>query len=219
MGSNELLTVREFAQAAGVSRQRIYQLIDDNGELSSYVVDYHGRRMLKAEGLRLFGCMDIIVDDLTSDKDDLTCVKDAQSSMNSDIDVSCQERLDTESSRTFDTVTSVLGDELEILKQELGMLQEQLKAKDEQIARLQEHIDKQHETIQALTILSQGQLIDKSGQGSEVMDAVDVSEVPEDPEGESSGGSSSEGESAAAPKRRGPLGMLADAIKKAVHRP
>lgn len=126
-----------------------------------------------------------------------------------------------------DVVTSVLGDELEILKTELGLLQEQLKAKDEQIARQDEkiarqdeHIDKQLETIQALTltILSQRQLIDKSGQGSEVMDAVDVSEVPEDPEGEGSKGSSSE-ECAAVPKRRGPLGMLADAFKKAVHRP
>lgn len=50
---NGTMTVREFADTVGVTRQRIYQLIDE-GELRRYVLNDHGRMMLKSDGLRVF---------------------------------------------------------------------------------------------------------------------------------------------------------------------
>lgn len=52
MNENKLLTVKEFAAAAGVSSQRIYQRLDTN--LKPFVSVVDGHKMLSAEGLQLF---------------------------------------------------------------------------------------------------------------------------------------------------------------------
>ena len=49
---SELMTVKQFAAAAGVSSQRIYQRLDTN--LKPFVKVVNGQKMLSAEGLQLF---------------------------------------------------------------------------------------------------------------------------------------------------------------------
>lgn len=49
---SELMTVKQFAVAAGVSSQRIYQRLDTN--LKPFVKVVNGHKMLSAEGLQLF---------------------------------------------------------------------------------------------------------------------------------------------------------------------
>ena len=49
---SELMTVKQFAAAAGVSSQRIYQRLDTN--LMPFVSVVDGHKMLSAEGLQLF---------------------------------------------------------------------------------------------------------------------------------------------------------------------
>ena len=52
MNESELMTVKQFAAAAGVSSQRIYQRLDTN--LKPFVEVIDGHKMLSAEGLQLF---------------------------------------------------------------------------------------------------------------------------------------------------------------------
>lgn len=52
MNESKLMTVKEFAAAAGVSSQRIYQRLDTN--LKPFVSIVDGHKMLSAEGLQLF---------------------------------------------------------------------------------------------------------------------------------------------------------------------
>lgn len=49
---SELMTVKEFATAAGVSSQRIYQRLDTN--LKPFVKVVNGQKRISAEGLQLF---------------------------------------------------------------------------------------------------------------------------------------------------------------------
>ena len=54
---NEYITVKQFAAAAGVSAQRIYQRLDTNLKPFIKVVD--GKKMLSVEGLKLFDIKDL----------------------------------------------------------------------------------------------------------------------------------------------------------------
>lgn len=51
------LTVKEFAEAAGVSVQRIYQRLDTN--LKPFIKTLNGKKMLSVEGLELFEIKDL----------------------------------------------------------------------------------------------------------------------------------------------------------------
>ena len=52
MTDNELLTIKQFSEAAGVSQQAIYQRL--NKSLQSYVVVIDNKKYLKREALSLF---------------------------------------------------------------------------------------------------------------------------------------------------------------------
>ena len=52
--SSQYLTVKDFAQAAGVSRQTIYKQMK-GGRLSGYVQTVGSQTMIQAEALTLYG--------------------------------------------------------------------------------------------------------------------------------------------------------------------
>lgn len=52
MKDNEILTIKEFATAAGVSSQAVYQRLTKS--LQPYVVEINGKKHLKREALALF---------------------------------------------------------------------------------------------------------------------------------------------------------------------
>ena len=52
MKDNEILTIKEFATAAGVSPQAVYQRLTKS--LQPYVVEINGKKHLKREALELF---------------------------------------------------------------------------------------------------------------------------------------------------------------------
>lgn len=85
--NSNLLTVREFAKAAGVSTQRIYKAMSNT--LQPYVANTeNGARMLKSDGLRVFG-KQICNDELPTRNDELptqSC-KDSDRIDTRDIDI------------------------------------------------------------------------------------------------------------------------------------
>ena len=152
MNTNDLLTVKEFAAAAGVSTQRIYKAMKTT--LQPYVANTeNGLTMLKADGLREFGinhslqlCNDVLQTE--------SCK--AQSSNNTGIDgdlppelatQGLQPRVASDTARLIDTQAA----EIETLKQQLETLQTELTAKNTQISLLQAHTAGQQKTIDSLT--------------------------------------------------------------------
>ena len=152
MNTGDLLTVKEFAAAAGVSTQRIYKAMKTT--LQPYVANTeNGLTMLKAGGLREFGinhslqlCNDVLQTE--------SCK--AQSSSNTGIDgdlspelatQGLQPRVETLQQSVIDTQAA----EIETLKQQLETLQTELTAKNTQISLLQAHTADQQKTIDSLT--------------------------------------------------------------------
>lgn len=148
MNTGDLLTVKEFAAAAGVSTQRIYKAMKTT--LQPYVANTeNGLTMLKSDGLREFGlqpCNPMLQTE--------SCK--AQSSNNTGIDgdlspelatQGLQPRVASDTDRLIDTQAA----EIETLKAELESLHTELAAKDTQISLLQAHTDRQQQTIDNLT--------------------------------------------------------------------
>lgn len=74
MKDKELLTIKEFAEAAGVSSQAVYQRLSKS--LQPYVVELNGKKHLKREALELFdgaeqqpGKKDVDKDTINLDKE------------------------------------------------------------------------------------------------------------------------------------------------------
>lgn len=154
MNTGDLLTVKEFAAAAGVSTQRIYKAMKTT--LQPYIANTeNGLTMLKSDGLREFGinhslqlCNDVLQ----------TQGCKAQSTENTGLDGNLspelatqglQPRVASDTGRLIDTQAA----EIETLKQQLETLQDQLTAKDKQISLLQAHTADQQQTIQSLTAM------------------------------------------------------------------
>lgn len=154
MNTGDLLTVKEFAAAAGVSTQRIYKAMKTT--LQPYIANTeNGVTMLKSDGLREFGinhslqlCNDVLQ----------TQGCKAQSTENTGLDGNLspelatqglQPRVASDTDRLIDTQAA----EIETLKQQLETLQDQLTAKDKQISLLQAHTAAQQQTIQSLTAM------------------------------------------------------------------
>lgn len=148
MNTGDLLTVKEFAEKAGVSTQRIYKAMKTT--LQPYIANTeNGLTMLKSDGLREFGLQPC--NPMLQTK---SCK--AQSSNNTGIDGNLspelatqglQPRVASDTDRLIDTQAA----EIETLKQQLETLQDQLTAKDKQISLLQAHTDRQQQTIDNLT--------------------------------------------------------------------
>lgn len=148
MNTGDLLTVKEFAAAAGVSTQRIYKAMKTT--LQPYIANTeNGLTMLKSDGLREFGlqpCNPMLQTE--------SCK--AQSTENTGLDGNLspelatqglQPRVASDTGRLIDTQAA----EIETLKQQLETLQDQLTAKDKQISLLQAHTAAQQKTIDNLT--------------------------------------------------------------------
>lgn len=125
----EYLSIKDFAAAAGVSTQRIYQRLAK--DLQSYCKEENGRKYLSVEGLKLFN-----KEDLQSTYQELT--KGLQSTY-----------------QDLATTESILKETLETLREQLAVKDEQLSAKDRQIeqltAALQAAQEQQRELTAALT--------------------------------------------------------------------
>lgn len=154
MNTGDLLTVKEFAAAAGVSTQRIYKAMKTT--LQPYVANTeNGVTMLKSDGLREFGinhslqlCNDVLQ----------TQGCKAQSTENTGLDGNLspelatqglQHRVANDTDRLIDTQAA----EIETLKAELDRLHIELTEKNAQISLLQAHTADQQQTIQSLTAM------------------------------------------------------------------
>ncbi len=158
----QYLTVKQFAERAGVSTQRIYQLLTKS--LQEFTKVENGTKYISIEGLRVF------------DKEPLQEVaKDLQSDL--------QEVARPE--------TELLKETIEALRQQLTVKDEQLAAKDKQIGDLTAALLSSQEQHKALTdALTAAQALhagtiqerltaqaDSSEGQSEVMTAETVSDI------------------------------------------
>lgn len=150
MNTGDLLTVKEFAEKAGVSKQRIYKLMVDS--LQPYTIKQeNGYTMLKAEGLKVFG---MYAELKPCNPVGLKPCNDEQMQAGSGIEPKTVETLQPYRVETLQqSVIDTQAAEIETLKQQLETLQDQLTAKDKQISLLQAHTADQQQTIQSLTAM------------------------------------------------------------------
>ena len=175
MDNRELMTVKEFAEAAGVSRQRIYKLMVDS--LQPYTVKQeNGYTLIKAEGLQLFGkAIELTAFNpkgLTAcnskTPQGLTAFNSTQSGIDKGIEPNLvdsvqPDRVDsvqpygveTLQQQNAERVDSVQhhdnNDYVRIPAKTLELLQQQLTEKDKQISLLQAHTEQQQQSIRDLT--------------------------------------------------------------------
>ena len=118
----QYLTVKQFAERAGVSTQRVYQLLTKS--LQEFTKTEHGKKYRSIEGLRVF------------EKDPLQgLAKDLQSNLQG---VASPE-------------TEILRETVEVLRRQLAIKDEQLAAKDKQIGDLTAALLSSQEQHKALT--------------------------------------------------------------------
>ena len=165
MNTCDLLTVKEFAEKAGVSKQRIYKLMVDS--LQPYTIKQeNGYTLIKAEGLKVFG---MYAELKPCNDTGLKPCNDKQIQAGSGIEPKTVEALQPNRVETLQQLIDTQTAEIETLKQQLA-------AKDTQISLLQEHTAAQQKTIDGLTnaltqqqalnaaaAVIQKQLIDQSG--------------------------------------------------------
>lgn len=125
MMNEQYLTIKDFAAAAGVSTQRIYQRLAK--DLQSYCKEENGKKYLSTEGLKLFG-----KDDLQSPCKEFT--KDLQSTY-----------------QDFATTESTLKETVEALREQLTVKDEQIKQGNERIAELTAALQAAQEQQKQLT--------------------------------------------------------------------
>lgn len=143
---SELMTVKEFATAAGVSSQRIYQRLDTN--LKPFVKVVNGQKRISAEGLQLFEIKPLEQDlnkplqtlDLLQAENETLKAENAE--LNSKIKALEKER---EQSAKMTAENAALNEKIQALAKTLQTL-EQDKAK------LNERLDKAEDNISNLTI-------------------------------------------------------------------
>lgn len=138
----DLLTVKEFAEAAGVSRQRIYKLMVDS--LQPYTVKQeNGYTLIKSKALELFGKA---VELKPCNPTELKPCNSTQSGINKEnesnlVDSVQPDRVETLQQQNAEKVDSVQqqnnNDYVRIPAKTLEMLQQQLTEKDKQISLLQ----------------------------------------------------------------------------------
>lgn len=109
---SDYLTVKEFAEQANISVQRVYQRLDR--DLKPYLKTFKGKKYLSAEGLQLF-------------------IKEDSRAIQEHLNKSPLNDL-KEDAETADNAT------IELLKETLKALQEQLKEKDKQLSEANAHI-------------------------------------------------------------------------------
>lgn len=140
----EYLTVKEFAAAAGVSTQRIYQRLAK--DLQSYCKQENGIILISVEGLTA-PLAKPLQSDLPSTCKELA--KDLQTAPNQGLAHSEGEPLAKDLQSTCKEETP--GEIVSLLQSTLDLLQQQLTEKDKQISSLHEQIKTKDKLIGDLT--------------------------------------------------------------------
>lgn len=162
--NKDLLTVKEFAEAAGVSRQRIYKLMVDS--LQPYIVKQeNGYTLIKSEALGLFGKA---VELKPCNPTELKPCNSTQSGINKGnepnlVDSVQPDRVDSVQPYGVETLQQQNAERVDSVQQQINndyvripaktleMLQQQLTEKDKQISLLQAHTEQQQQSIRDLT--------------------------------------------------------------------
>ena len=105
MKDKELLTIKEFAEAAGVSSQAVYQRLTKS--LQSYVVELNGKKHLKREALALFDGTEAKAENKEVEQDSIN--------------------LDKELIKTLQATISILQGQLETKDEQIAELNARLK--------------------------------------------------------------------------------------------
>ena len=144
----EYLTVKEFAAAAGVSTQRIYQRLAK--DLQSYCKQENGVILISVEGLTA-PLAKPLQSDLPSTCKELA--KDLQTAPNQGLAHSEGEPLakDLQSDLPSTCKEETRGEIVSLLQSTLDLLQQQLTEKDKQISSLDEQIKTKDKLIGDLT--------------------------------------------------------------------
>ncbi len=117
----ELLTVKEFALAAGVTEQAIYKRLNNqNDKLNNHLIIVEGKKRLDKAALQLF---------------------------TQPVEQPVEQPLNQVEQPSVEGLQQLIDTQAA----EIESLQDQLKAKDHQISFLQDHADKQQQTIDNLT--------------------------------------------------------------------
>ena len=165
METKDLLTVKEFAEAAGVSRQRIYKLMVDS--LQPYIVKQeNGYTLIKSEALGLFGKA---VELKPCNPTELKPCNSTQSGINKGnepnlVDSVQPDRVDSvQQQESPPDQSDIVG----LLQKTIDELTKQLDVKDHQIAEQQQTIRDLTEGLKAAQALHAGTLqIAGAGQSS-----------------------------------------------------
>lgn len=127
MEMNELLTVQQFAEAAGVSKQAVYKAL--NNKLKPYIQLVDGKKMLKNRALReVYGA---------------------------EVDQRGSQLLNNQS-QPIDALIAMLQKELDAKNEQISAQQKQLEAKDRQIEQLTSALENTTSSLQAAQALHAG---------------------------------------------------------------
>lgn len=134
MSDNNLLTVKEFAELAGVSRQAVNNAC--KGKLTEYVNVVDGQKWLHKDGLELYG--------LQLSKP--TCKPNSKLRVNQTL-TSLHDENDSSSDtlKQLEKQMDVLERQSRILEKQLDIKDDQLKAKDRQLEEMSERLKEAHE--------------------------------------------------------------------------
>ena len=160
---HEYLSVKQFAKRAGVTTQRIYQLM--NKSLKIYCKTENGKKYISAEGLKIFEKSEIEKDNLQELAKDLPRPK----------------------FRSYNSLKSNLQEEtIHVLQKQLAIKDKQIDEKDKQIAELTTMLkisqEQQVALVQALTAAQalaaadKQQLLLQAGQATEQSEHSDPTE-------------------------------------------
>lgn len=150
MADKELLTVKEYAEAVGITQQAVYKRMGRG--LSPFVVEIDGQKFLKKEALEQ--------------------VKQKQEAVRSEAPATEKTEYD-EIERIHKLYIKRLEEEIESLKADKKTLETQLTTKDAQIKDLSESLK------QALNVASQTNFLSLQAQNkpTEATEPADISEV------------------------------------------
>lgn len=130
MSENVFITVKEFAELAGVSRQAINNAC--KGKLADYVNIVDGQKRLHKDGLELYG----LQVDLLSGK---LCVNLPSTSLHDENDNS------SDILKQLEKQMDILERQSKMFEKQLDIKDDQLKAKDRQLEEMSERLKEAHE--------------------------------------------------------------------------
>lgn len=117
MNENKLVTVAEFAKKAGISKQRVYQLL--NKSLKEFVQEVENRKMIDTQALKLFEFQGAC----SSDDSNLNGI---------------EQDLETNKKDKKSDLIPLLQKTVEVLQEQLTEKDKQIFEKDKQISTLAE---------------------------------------------------------------------------------